>query len=82
MRTAEYEILGGGAKMIGEDDLPDPSTFDRAKRNLLIIDEINISDKRAAYKKNFGRLFNDCSTHCSRSIVFPSPGRFYSTGVV
>ena len=48
MRTAEYEILGGGAKMIGEGDLPDASTFDRAKRNLLIIGEINISDKCAA----------------------------------
>ena len=48
MRTAEYEILGGGAKMIGEGDLPDASIFDRAKRNLLIIGEINISDKCAA----------------------------------
>ena len=33
--TTEYEILGDGAKMIGEDDLPDASTFDRSKRNLL-----------------------------------------------
>ena len=44
--TTEYEILGDAAKMIGEDDLPDASTFDRSKRNLLIIDEINISDKK------------------------------------
>ena len=37
--------------MIGENDLPDASTFDRSKRNLLIIDEINVSDKKPAYKK-------------------------------
>ena len=67
--TTEYEILGDAAKMIGEDDLPDASTFDRSKRNLLIIDEINITDKRAAYKKKFDRLFNYCSTHCSLSII-------------
>ena len=67
--TTEYEILGDGAKMIGEDDLPDASTFDRSKRNLLIIDEINISDKKPAYKKKFDRLFNYCSTHCSLSII-------------
>ena len=56
--------------MIGEDDLPDASTFDRPKRNLLIIDEINISDKHAAYKKKFGRLFNYCSTHCSLQPIY------------
>ena len=67
--TTEYEILGDGAKMIGEDELPDASTFDRSKRNLLIIDEINISDKKPAYKKKFDRLFNYCSTHCSLSII-------------
>jgi hypothetical protein len=67
--TTEYEILGDGAKMIGENDLPDASTFDRSKRNLLIIDEINITDKKAAYKKSFDRLFNYCSTHCSLSII-------------
>ena len=55
--------------MIGEHDLPDASTFDRSKRNLLINDEINISDKRAAYKKKFDRLFNYCSTHCSLSTI-------------
>ena len=49
--TTECEILGEGAKMIGEDDLPGASTFDRSKRNLLIIDEINLSDKKPAYKK-------------------------------
>ena len=43
--TTEYEILGDGAKMIGEGELPDASTFDRSKRNLFIIDEINIPDK-------------------------------------
>ena len=32
--TTEYEILGDGAKMIGENDLSDASTFDRSKRNL------------------------------------------------
>ena len=67
--TTEYEILGDAAKMIGENDLPDASTFDRSKRNLLIIDEINISDKKPAYKKTFDRLFNYCSTHCSLSII-------------
>ena len=67
--TTEYEILGDGAKMIGEEDLPDASTFDRSKRNLLIIDEINISDKKPAYKKRWDRLFNYCSTHCSLSII-------------
>ena len=67
--TTEYEILGDGAKMIGEDELPDASTFDRSKRNLLIIDEINISDKKPAYKKKFDRFFNYCSTHCSLSII-------------
>ena len=67
--STEYEILGDGAKMIGENDLPDASTFDRSKRNLLIIDEINISDKKLAYKKAFDRIFNYCSTHCSLSII-------------
>ena len=37
--------------MIGEDDLPGASTFDRSKRSLLIIEEINLSDKNPAYKK-------------------------------
>ena len=67
--TSEYEILGENAKMISEDDLPDASTFDRSKRNLLIINEINISDKKTAHKKRFDRLFNYCSTHCSLSII-------------
>ena len=67
--TSEYEILGENTKMISEDDLPGASTFDRSKRNLLIIDEINISDKKPAYKKRFDRLFNYCSTHCSLSII-------------
>ena len=67
--TTEYEILGDGAKMIGEDELPDASTFDRSKRNLLIIDEINIRTRKPAYKKKFDRLFNYCSTHCSLSII-------------
>ena len=67
--TTEYDILGDNAKMIGENDLPDASTFDRSKRNLLIIDEINIADKKPACKKAFGRLFNYCSTHCSLSII-------------
>ena len=43
--TTEYEILGDSAKMIGEDELPDASAFGRSKGNLLIIDEVNISDK-------------------------------------
>ena len=67
--STEYEILGDAAKMIGENDLPDASAFGRSKRNLLIIDEINISDKKPAYKKSFDRLFNYCSTHCSLSII-------------
>ena len=50
--TSEYEILGENAKMISEDDLPDASTFDRSKRNLLIIDEINISDKKKQHTRN------------------------------
>ena len=67
--TTEYEILGDGAKMIGEDELPDASTFGRSKRNLLIIDEINISDKKPAHKKKLDRLFDYYSTHCSLSTI-------------
>ena len=67
--TTEYEILGDDAKMIGEDDLPDASTFDRSKRNLLIIDEINIADKKPAYKKKLRSAFQLLRTHCSLSII-------------
>ena len=74
--TAEYAILGDSAKMIGEGDLPDASTFGRSKRNLVVIDEINISDKKPAYKKKFDRLFNYCSTHSSLSIICQVQGAF------
>ena len=67
--TTEYELLGDQVKLIGEDDLPNPEFWDRSKRNLLILDEINISDKPAKYKKKFDRLFNYCSTHQSLSII-------------
>ena len=67
--TTEYEVLGDNVKMIGEDDLPAVDTWDRAKRNLLVIDEINVSDKKPAYRKQFDRLFNYASTHHSLSII-------------
>jgi hypothetical protein len=67
--TTEYEVLGDQVKLIGEDDLPDPEFWDRSKRNLLILDEIVITDKKPAYKKKFDRLFNYCSTHQSLSII-------------
>ena len=73
--TEEYKILGDNVTMLGENELPEPDSWDRDKRNLLIIDEINVSDKRPAWKKQFDRLFNYASTHHSLSIKKISPER-------
>ena len=74
--ASEYETLGENAKIVSEGDLPDASAFGRSKQNLLVIDEINTSDKKPAYKKRFDRLFNYCSTHCSLSIICQVQGAF------
>ena len=74
--TTEYQILGDQVKLIGEDDLPDPEYFDRSLRNLLVIDEINLADKKPAQRKKFDRLFNYCSTHCSLSIIMQCQDAF------
>ena len=74
--TAEYEILGDQVKMIGEDDLPNLEYFDRSLRNLLMVDEIYLVDKKTAQKKKFDRLFNYCSTHCSLSIIMQCQDAF------
>ena len=74
--TTEYEILGENARMIGEDELPEPDSWDRSKRNLLIIDEINVSDKKPVWKKKFDRLFNYASTHHSLSIIYQVQNAF------
>lgn len=76
--TVEYDVLGENVKMIGEDDLPDVTFWDRDLRNLLVIDEINISDKKPAYKKRFDRLFNYASTHHSLSIIYQLQDAFSS----
>ena len=76
--TVEYDVLGDNIKMIGEDVLPDVTFWDRNLRNLLVIDEINISDKKPAYKKRFDRLFNYASTHHSLSIVYQLQDAFSS----
>ena len=74
--TTEYQILGDQVKLIGEDDLPNPEYFDRSLRNLLVIDEINLADKKPAQRKKFDRLFNYCSTHCSLSIIMQCQDAF------
>ena len=74
--TEEYKILGDNVTMLGENELPEPDSWDRDKRNLLIIDEINVSDKRPQWKKQFDRLFNYASTHHSLSIMYQVQNAF------
>ena len=64
------------SKMIGEDELPAADSWDRSKRNLLVIDEINPSDKKPAWRKQFDRLFSYGSTHHSLSIIIQCQDAF------
>jgi len=69
--TTEYSLLDDGDyKVIGfhQDGLPDPTSFDRSKKNCLILDELPFDSFSVAQKSQLERLMNFGSTHHSISI--------------
>jgi hypothetical protein len=55
------------AKMIKE--LPEPTSFDRTRKRLLILEDLNLSDMSKADKNKLNRLMGYTSSHCNLSIA-------------
>ena len=75
--TTEYSLLDDGDyKVIGfhQDGLPDPTSFDRSKKNCLILDELPFDSFSVALKSQLERLFNFTSIP-NKSIINYITGR-------
>lgn len=49
--------------------IPDPKSFDRNKKRLLIIEDLDVSQLKPVDKSNLNRLFGYTSSHCNLSIA-------------
>jgi hypothetical protein len=57
----------GGCTIIGE--IPDPLSFDRDSKRLLILEDLNLKSLPKEDKEKVNRLFGYTSSHCNLSVV-------------
>jgi hypothetical protein len=62
------------AKMIKE--IPEPTSFDRTKKKLLILEDLNLSDMSKIDKNKLNRLMGYASSHCNLSICITAQNSF------
>jgi hypothetical protein len=79
-KTTEYSILDDQPEFKvlgwGEQGLPEPTSFDRKKRNALILDELPWDSMTRAEHSKLERLFNFGSTHHSITIYLQAQDVF------
>ena len=56
--------------------IPDPKGFDRNKKRLLIIEDLDVSLLKPVDKSNLNRLFGYTSSHCNLSIALTAQNPF------
>lgn len=56
--------------------IPDPKSFDRKKKRLLIIEDLDVSNLKPVDKSNLNRLFGYTSSHCNLSIALTTQAAF------
>ncbi len=56
--------------------IPDPKSFDRKKKRLLIIEDLDVSNLKPIDKSNLNRLFGYTSSHCNLSIALTTQAAF------
>ena len=56
--------------------IPDPKSFDRNKKRLLIIEDLDVSLLKPVDKSNLNRLFGYTSSHCNLSIALTAQNPF------
>ena len=62
------------AKMISE--LPEPTSFDRKKKRLLILEDLNLKEMGKENKARLNRLMGYTSSHCNLSIAITCQNAF------
>lgn len=50
-------------------EIPEPTSFDRKKKRLLILEDLNLADLSKSDKNKLNRLFGYTSSHCNLSIA-------------
>ena len=73
--SKDYEDLGED-EIIRLDDIPDIDFCDPKVKNLLIIDDINLSNLKKDQKSRLDRLCGYCSTHRNLSVFLTSQDMF------
>ena len=56
--------------------IPDPKSFNRDKKRLLIIEDLDVNQLKPADKSNLNRLFGYTSSHCNLSIALTCQNPF------
>ena len=56
--------------------IPDPKTFNRDKKRLLIIEDLDVNQLKPVDKSNLNRLFGYTSSHCNLSIALTAQNPF------
>jgi len=56
--------------------IPEPTSFDRKKKRLLIFEDLNLSEMSKTDKAKLNRLFGYASSHCNLSIAITSQNAF------
>ena len=57
-------------------ELPEPTSFDRKKKKLLILEDLNLADMSKTDKAKLNRLFGYASSHCNLSIAITCQNSF------
>ena len=57
-------------------EIPEPTSFDRKKKRLLIFEDLNLSEMSKIDKAKLNRLFGYASSHCNLSIAITCQNSF------